>query len=432
MLYFYLRRIVAICFGVFMLLGFLGYFYPISFFDLQIAPLVQRVIIYPSITALVLLTFLILITLLFGQIYCSTLCPLGLLQELLLWLYKPIFHRMKKKRGNFYQKHYAIHYLIAVIAFGLLMGGSAVIIRYIDPYSVSGNLSSLAVYGITFFVLLAILTFIKKRFFCTNICPVGAILGFLSRFALFKIKFAESGCVKCGMCARGCPSNSIDYQNQVINNETCVKCLRCLAPCPKGHIIRQKAAPKPQPDFSPTRRKLLIGAVVLGALAGAYKSGLKISQDIAKKVKRVIVPAGAKNYHDFANRCLNCNLCVNNCPMKIIKKADNEYPVVHLDYGKNFCKYDCNKCARVCPSGAIEHISLKQKQNTQIAMAVIDEEKCIECGLCVHTCPKGIIAKQEGEKPIIDASECIGCGACHSACPVEAITIYPVEQHRNL
>ena len=226
--------------------------------------------------------------------------------------------------------------------------------------------------------------------------------------------------------------NSIDYQNQVINNETCVKCLRCLAPCPKGHIIRQKAAPKPQPDFSPTRRKLLIGAVVLGALAGAYKSGLKISQDIAKKVKRVIVPAGAKNYHDFANRCLNCNLCVNNCPMKIIKKANNEYPVVHLDYGKNFCKYDCNKCARVCPSGAIEHISLKQKQNTQIAMAVIDEEKCIECGLCVHTCPKGIIAKQEGEKPIIDASECIGCGACHSACPVEAITIYPVEQHRNL
>ncbi len=174
MLYFYLRRFVAICFGIFMLLGFLGYFYPISFFELQITPLVQKAIIYPSITALAILAFLIIMTLLFGRIYCSTLCPLGLLQELLLWLYQPIFHHIKKKKGNLYQRHYTIHYLIAAIAFGGLIGGSAIIIRYIDPYSVSGNLSSLAIYGIVFLVLLAILTFIKKRFFCTNICPLPA------------------------------------------------------------------------------------------------------------------------------------------------------------------------------------------------------------------------------------------------------------------
>ncbi|MBQ8677976.1 MAG: 4Fe-4S binding protein [Alphaproteobacteria bacterium] len=428
--FFLLRRALAIVLGVLLLVGFAGWFYPLPLFDLQLVPLLQSLSLSFTTLACLLVGVVVVLTLLFGRIYCSTLCPLGLLQELLLFLYHPLFHRFKKKSsGNFYQKHYAWHYVLAALLLGAMLGGTALLVRMFDPYSIFGNAASKARFGLAVVMILAVVVFFRKRFFCVNICPVGAVLGWLSRFALFKIHFAADGCVKCGMCARHCPSGSIDYVNQSINNETCVRCLRCLVPCRKGSIIGASVQPKPEIPFSPARRRLLISAAVLGAFAGAFKAGASISQMVAQKVKRVIVPAGAKNYRDFANRCLNCNLCVGNCPMKIIKKADSEYPAVHIDYGENFCKYDCCKCSQVCPSGAIRKIPLSEKQNTQIAVAVVDEDRCIGCGLCVRECPRSVISKDE-EKAMVDASECIGCGVCASVCPVKAINIYPVEEQR--
>ena len=84
---------------------------------------------------------------------------------------------------------------------------------------------------------------------------------------------------------------------------------------------------------------------------------------------------------DEANRCLNCNLCVQNCPMQIIKKADGDYPAVHIDYTDGFCDYDCRKCSEICPSGAIKRLTLAEKQKTQIGLAVINENTCIKCCL---------------------------------------------------
>ena len=75
----------------------------------------------------------------------------------------------------------------------------------------------------------------------------------------------------------------------------------------------------------------------------AFKTGIALSKKVAGRVKNVILPAGAKNAESFANRCLNCNLCVRNCPQSIIKPATKEIPFVHLDYNaENYCLYDCH------------------------------------------------------------------------------------------
>jgi len=99
-----------------------------------------------------------------------------------------------------------------------------------------------------------------------------------------------------------------------------------------------------------------------------------------------------------------------------------------LDYGKKYCNYNCHKCSTVCPSGAIKRISLEEKRRTKIATAVVHTDICIQCGLCVRECPRGIIMKEFGDFPQIAADKCIGCGACASMCPVKAITIEPVNE----
>ena len=165
-------------------------------------------------------------------------------------------------------------------------------------------------------------------------------------------------------------------------------------------------------------------------LALAFRAGLTYTRRVGQKFKEVILPAGAGSVKDFANHCLNCNLCVKNCPMKIIKKADGEFPVVHIDYGASHCDYNCCKCSEVCPSGALKRLTLAQKQRTQTGMAVINHKVCVKCGLCVMECPRRIISKQAGKKPIINEAACIGCGACQSTCPVGAIRIKPVENQR--
>ncbi len=424
----YLRYMIALIFAALILSAFFTSFYPLNLLDWQVIPVLQCVLIYPSVAALSVLGAILLVTLIFGRIYCSTLCPLGLLQELTLFLIKPF---QNKKKRPAYQSHSAWHYVLAAILFGFMLGGCALAIRLFDPYSVSGNFFTFGYWGLAFVTLVILLVVFKRRFFCTNICPVGALLGLISKFSLFKINIDKKSCVSCGLCAKKCPTDSIDYTNKTVNNTTCIKCFKCLNTC-HGNFITYGISPQPQVNFNPSRRKFIVGALALGALAGAYKAGIDFTKTTMQKIKNVIIPAGGKNPQEFASRCLNCNLCVARCPAKIIKKADAEYPVVHLDYSDNFCQYNCNECARVCPSGALAKLSLTEKQNTQIAMAIVDEDKCIECGVCAHICPKQVIEAGFGQKAQIDASGCIGCGACAHNCPVEAIRIAAIARQRQL
>ena len=160
---FYLRASVAWIVGILCLGGILGLFYPLPFFDTQIGALLQRLLVDFSISALVLFGAILLMTLLLGRVYCSSLCPLGLFQEFLL-----LFSRRKMKAS----KHHAYKYLIAALVFGALIGGTALLLRWLDPYSIFGSAFSGATFGLAWIIIIAILVWSKGRFFAPKFVPL--------------------------------------------------------------------------------------------------------------------------------------------------------------------------------------------------------------------------------------------------------------------
>lgn len=418
-----LRVSIASIIFILSLLGIFGVFYSIKIFDIQFMPVFQRLIIDFSIPALVIFLALVGLTLCFGRIYCSLLCPFGILQEFI----GCIKHRFIKNKSS-KQVNSPIKYFVAAIAWGMMIGGTAFIIRYIDPYTNFGSAFSLSAAGLILLGVVLVAVILKDRIFCTNFCPVGTVLGLVSKLSLNKIYLSDK-CVSCGMCERNCPSGCIDSKNKTVDNETCIKCLKCLTLCPQQGIIFGKTPDKT--TFNPKRREFIIASAALAVFAGMIKAGIDLKDKVAAKIKDVILPAGAVSKERFLNKCLNCNLCVKNCPNKIIKKADAEYGAVHLDYSKGECKFDCHKCSEVCPSGAIKKISLEEKQHTRIGMAMINEEQCENCGLCAEVCPVHAIMKIDG-KLILNASKCIGCGACKNACHFNAIEVFGVNEQRTL
>ena len=423
----YGRLLIAVAVLILCGLAYFAHIYPVRIFDPQLTAALQSGLISGLGTGMILLIVVLVLTLIFGRVYCSTLCPLGLYQELLTILFKPFYKKRKIKP----QKHYAAAYFLMALVFGTLFGGTIVCLRMIDPYSVAGNALSGAWFGLGFITALTVLVFFKKRFFCTNICPVGAILGLISRFSWLKIRIDDEKCIKCGLCARSCPCGSINFENHTVNNETCIKCFKCLAHCQNNSLYYGLPKTK-EVAFNAKRRQFIVSGLVLVTFGAAFKCGIELTKAVASKVKKVILPAGADNAEDFANSCLNCNLCVKNCPMKIIKPATSDIPFVHLDYGKKYCAFNCHKCSSVCPSGAIKRLTLAEKQNTKIAAVVINEDICIQCGLCAMECPKQIIIKEQGEYPIIQFDKCIGCGKCASVCPVKAIAVEPIAKQVEL
>lgn len=405
--------------------GIFGIFYGIKIFDLQFMPLLQRVIADFSVIALILFLIIAGLTFFCGRIYCSLFCPLGILQEITGFIKQKLIKKQCREQINF-----PLKYFIAAIVWGILLGGSTIAIKYIEPYTIFGSAMTGTIFGITAVVLVIIAVLLKDRIFCTNFCPVGTILGLISKISLNKIYISEV-CVSCGQCERNCPSGCINSKEKKVDNETCIKCLKCLEVCPKGGI-KFGIAPKKDVKFSIKRRQLIIAGTALALFGSMIKAGIEIKDKIVEKLKDVILPPGAVNKETFFNKCLNCNLCVENCPQKILVKANDEYGAVHIDYSKGVCDYNCHKCSEVCPSGAIKKLTLEEKQKTRIAMAMINEDKCSQCGECVKACPVHAIIKENGKPPVLNAMKCIGCGNCKKACHFGAIEIFPIKEQKTL
>ena len=416
------RRSVAAIVFVLSAAAFFARFYPAPLFDVQLTALTQRLLVDVTITAAVLFVVIVAATILFGRIYCSLVCPLGLFQELLT----VVFRRPAPVTVNRPYK-----YVLIAVLFGCLIGGTVVPLRFIDPYAVFGAAATGTVFGIMFVALLTALVWFKGRLFCSDVCPVGALLGLMAKHAVFRIRLDEKKCVSCGACAKVCPTGCIDFKNKTVANETCVSCFACMGKCGKG-ALTYGAPPVAKTGFDADKRRFLTAGAALGVFAVAVKSGGALSKIVAGNVKNVILPPGAGDVGRFADRCLNCNLCVRFCLMKVIQKADKKRPFVHIDYEKGFCDNGCNTCGRVCPSGAIKRLSLAEKQKTRVGLARVDGDLCVQCGLCVFHCPKSALEKREGTPPRVDKSRCVGCGACQNACPVGAVVVYPVDEQTRL
>ncbi|MBQ5593128.1 MAG: 4Fe-4S binding protein, partial [Bacteroidales bacterium] len=419
---------------------------------------------------------LVLATLLFGRVYCSFLCPLGIWQDIVIRI-----SDFTKKRSNggkapkkeYKKPHNIFRYTVLVIIGGAFAAGFTYPLALLDPYSYYGhivtnvfgsletlinnllsaifpasfytqNYSALGthafIWAIIFFVVVTLFSVFKGRLYCNTICPVGSLLGLLGGISLFKPAINKDMCVKCGQCARKCKSNCINLETKEIDATRCVACYDCIVSCKRGGV---KLVPtwfkKEKKEFNrdienKERRNAIIAMGGFAAALAARKFSISKSVGSSETVSGPIMPPGARNLAAFKDNCTACHACVAACPNGVIKPASFEYGIdgimlPTLKYDRKYCSYECNLCSQTCSHGALEHISLEEKKKTQIALAVYDPSTCViiqdgvNCGACSRSCPAGAIEMKENPivpgqfLPSVNSSLCIGCGACEYACP---------------
>ena len=442
-----------------------------------------------------IIAFLVVLTLVCGRIYCSVICPLGVMQDIFGWMGK----KWKKNRYSYSKEVKWLRYPMLAIFIIALTAGIGTVFQLLAPYStygiiatnllqpvyLAGNnvLAAIAEYydsyafyhkdiwlrslpsliiSIVVLVILAILAWRNGRTYCNTVCPVGTVLSFLSRFSLLKIHFDADKCKNCSLCTKNCKSACIDYKNHSVDYSRCVVCGNCIESCKFGALKyalstrseqnSQNSQSNQSARIDPTKRSFLLSTALLATAAIAQEKdkmmdgGLaEIADKIAPKRLTPLTPPGSLSMKNYAQHCTGCQLCISECPNEVLRPSTD---LMHLmmptkSYERGFCRPECNRCSKVCPTGAIKLIKPEDKSSTQIGHAVWIKKNCIpltdgvECGNCARRCPVGAIEmvpsnpddEESPAVPAVNEARCIGCGACEYLCPARPHSAIYVEGH---
>ena len=427
----------------------------------------------------------LIITFLFGRVYCSSICPLGTLQDIIsrlaLFLNKQKYFRLLKDFK-------ILKYSILFVTILSLFSGSLVLLNLLDPFSLSGkifsnifrlgviplnNLAALTLeqfniyrvypievkalswFAIVFsgsvLLIVGIMSFSKGRLFCNTICPVGTLLGLTSRFSLYKIKIDQYECSGCGMCETVCKAGCIENENKKIDFERCVSCFNCFTVCPSNGIVYKrsdislfnKVAKQVDTDKRKFFSRLFIGVVSLSEL---LKAQVKVipKKDSTVPVLKIVYPTppGSASADHFYSSCTACHLCVAACPTHVMQPSFLEHGWLnilqpYLDNSAAYCTFECVRCTEVCPTGALLPVTVEKKKTLQIGKTNFVKENCVvetegtACGACSEHCPtKAVIMipyKNNLKIPEVRNEYCVGCGACEYACPTKPFKSIYVE-----
>ena len=438
------------------------------------------------------IALLVVLTLVFGRIYCSVICPLGVMQDIFGWMGK----KWKKNRYSYSKELKWLRYPVLVLFIIAFVAGIGTLFQLLAPYSTfgiiatnllqpvyqAGNnvLAAIAEYydsyafyhkdiwlrslpsliiSIIVLVILAIMAWRNGRTYCNTVCPVGTVLSFVSRFSLFKIHFDADKCKNCSLCTKNCKSACIDYKNHSVDYTRCVVCGNCIESCKFGALnyalstrSNRSTQSTQNTQIDPTKRSFLLSTALLATAAIAQEKdkmmdgGLaEIADKIAPKRQAPLTPPGSYSMKNFAQHCTGCQLCISECPNEVLRPSTD---LMHLmmptmSYERGFCRPECNRCSEVCPTGAIKLLKPEDKASTQIGHAVWIKKNCIpltdgvECGNCARRCPAGAIemvpSNPDDEEspyvPAINEARCIGCGACEYLCPARPHSAIYVEGH---
>lgn len=443
---------------------------------------------------------LVLITTLFGRVFCNWICPLGILHHFFGWILDGRNTRQKIDSNRFHRwynlKYYLLVLLLVMAAFRTLQIGwldpipfltrsftAAVLpawdllvdgmIRILPPAEpVLGKLHTsveprVAHWGFligAIFVLFLVLNRVIPRFWCRVLCPLGALLGVLSKFSLWQIHREPGKCTDCDLCLVSCQGASDPHS--LLRKSECFVCMSCVDDCPYDAIsykfLPRLSSERPSPSLN--RRRLLESGVFAALFMLFARSG---GRDENRSVRNIIRPPGSVDEPEFLERCIKCDECIKVCPTNVLQPALFEAgvegiwtPIMVNKVG--YCELNCTLCGQVCPTGAIQRISIAQKLGTgewegrpvKTGTAFYDYGRClpwsmdIPCVVCEEVCPtspKAIytkpveITRRDGgittlNRPYVDPQLCIGCGICEHECPVHdqrAIYVTSVGETRS-
>lgn len=456
---------------------------------------IAKIQFVPALLAvnLAILAALIIGTFIFGRIYCSIVCPMGILQDVIgrIALFFSRKKGKKKKRRYKYAKPQTIlRWSILGIAALALVSGFTLLAGLLDPYSAFGRITvnifrpfymagnnvlaslfmkfgNYTFYKVEIFVLsisaliIAIVTLLivgwlawkHGRTYCNTVCPVGTLLGFVSRFSIFKIRMIPDKCNACGLCEMNCKSLCINSKERKIDYSRCVTCYNCIESCNRKAMIYSAKEPKSKEireaeetgNIDARKRQFLSSLLTTAAVLPfsiAKEKTLELATGKLVKRKTPITPPGSISIGHFGQHCTSCHLCISKCPSKVLKPAFLEYglsgmlqPVMFFE--KGFCNFDCTVCSEVCPNGAIKPLTKEEKHITQVGRVVFVEELCVvitdgtNCGACSEHCPTQAVAmvsyKGGLTLPSINPDICVGCGGCESICPVRPLRAIFIE-----
>ena len=425
----------------------------------------------PAVLALNLAVIvgLLLLTLLFGRVYCSVICPLGIWQDIV----SNLSGRRKGKKARFSAspERKWLRYGVWVLFVAALLAGVQVFVALLAPYSAWGRIvqnlfQPLYIWGNnllawiaeragsyafyprevwlrslpTFLIALAtlvtvtVLAWKNGRTWCNTLCPVGTTLGFFSRFALFRPVLDLDVCVRCHHCEKNCKASCIDIDAGTIDHSRCVVCFDCVDSCPLGGLKyrftwkRKASHAGPAPaQADQTRRAFLVGGLMAGAgaLSARARSTAAAAAEADKKrdggfadivpkkepVRTVpITPPGSLSVKDFYQHCTACQLCVAQCPNNVLRPSTDLAHLMQprMSFERGYCRPECVRCTEVCPAGALLPITPEEKTAWHVGVARLDYNLCLPFSL-----------DQE-------------CGNCARHCPAGAIRMvrkHPDDEH---
>lgn len=440
----------------------------------------------------VVVAALVLLTLVFGRIYCSVICPLGIMQDLFGWLGK----RVKKNRYTYSKALTPLRWAVCAVFLIALVRGFGSLAQLLAPYSAFGRIAtnllqpvyvagnnvlasiaehydsyafyhsdvwmrsaiSLGIAAVTL-VLLAVLAWRNGRTWCNTICPVGTVLSIFAKFSWLKVRFDAAKCKNCSLCTKNCKASCIDFKTHTVDATRCVVCGDCIESCKfgalkygRGNLNNQGNHSNQDSPDDPSRRSFLLSSALLTTAALAQQKdkimdgGLaEIADKVAPERQTPLSPPGSLSQKNLQTRCTGCQLCISECPNQVLRPSDDLMHLMQpvMSYERGYCRPECTRCSEVCPAGAIKPIAVEVKASTQIGHAVWIRKNCIpltdgvSCGNCARHCPQGAIEMVPSDPddesspyvPAVNEARCIGCGACENLCPARPFSAIYVEGH---
>jgi polyferredoxin len=312
---------------------------------------------------------------------------------------------------------------------------------YILPFDPRFKTGTVLAGGLLLGVIL--LEWIRPRFWCRALCPLGALLGCAARASRIT-RFAPESCGTCTACARRCPMGAFRPDGSVAV-EDCTLCMDCTRGCAKSRASFQLTGETISPPPLDVTRRAVLGSLVAGVVA-------PLAPCLGPTSPRVLRPPGASDEGRFLDLCIRCAECLKVCPTGALHPTLLEAGLAGLMSPQliprlGYCEYECQACSEICPTGAIPHLPLEEKQLTRIGVAQFDHARCLPwakqepCLVCEEHCPvphKAIVLEDTVITdpttgltrtiglPRVRRHDCIGCGICENKCPLEGAAIHVI------